>query len=222
MANKPSKNSPKLPAADGTSPAYHVRGKPIAAVVALDAAYSGRAGVAILTRSEPGGPFVHAYRDAPLLNVATQRWLGDQVNAVCRPGERVVLVAEQDAFGGMGVARKLGIGIGSVEGLLIDLNAMEEGTRVDVTTTTWRTIIELADGTRVVKGQGRTRAKGLAIAYANERFGLSLEGDNMNAAEAICIGCWYDREYPEWGRHVRPIPATPTGMRPRTFARDGK
>jgi hypothetical protein len=199
-----------------------VRGKPVAAIVALDGAYSGNAGIAVLTRPEPGGSFVHAYRDAPLLNVATQRWLGDQVNAVCRPGERVVLVAEQDAFGGMGVARKLGIGIGSVEGLLIDLNAMEEDTRVDVTTTTWRTVVELRDGTRIAKGGGRPRAKALAIAYVNERFGLALQGNNVNAAEAICIGCWYDREHPEWGTHVRPVPATPTGMRPRTFQRDGK
>lgn len=196
------------------SPAHNREGRPVAAIVALDPAYSGDMGIAILVRppSTANGLAIHSWRSAPPLSVATQRWVGERVSEVCRPGERIVLVTESDAFGGQAVARKLGIGVGSIEGLLLDLNAMDPDSRVDVSQGTWRKVIRLADGSRAKKGLGREALKAMARAYVLERFEVSMP---EHAAEAVGVGCWYDSVQGEWGKHVRPVPVTPTGMRKR-------
>lgn len=190
--------------------------RPIAAVVGLDPAYSGNAGLAILVRPQlPSGAglaTLHAYRSCKLLDVATQRWLGDTIAEVCRPGECVAFVCESDAFGGHAVARKLGIGIGIVQGLLLDLNATDPDGRVDVATSTWRTVVKLPRGRgRIVKGEGRALAKARAVAFAEYRFGLT--GMPVDAAEAACIAEWWSINNPTWGTHVRPRVSTPTGLK---------
>ena len=187
----------------------------VAAVVGLDPAYSGPLGLAVLTKPGKELPVVHANGTFAAMELGIQRWLGDVLSAVCRPGERVVLVAEQDAFGGCGVARKLGIGIGIVHGLLLDLNALEpsygERGRIDVQSSTWRSV--LPRGARHPKGSAKERRaalKAAAVAYVLERFGLNLPSD---AAEAVCIATWWSEQHPTWGTHVRPIPPTPTGLK---------
>lgn len=202
---------------------HNVPGRPIAAVVGLDAAYSGPAGLSVLARKPDGAVFLAGWRTGSLREVGTYRWLGDVLGgseAVCRPGERVVLVAESDAFGGMAVARKLGRGVGAIEGLLLDLNATDPDSTVDVTTTTWRTAIRLADGRGCPKGIGRVVAKQRAIEFVEERYGVA--GMPVDAAEATCIATWWsDRDIAQaaergrtaWGLHSRPVPCTPTGLR---------
>lgn len=145
-----------------------------------------------------------------LLGVGIYRWLGDTLASVCRPGERVVLVTEADAFGSLTVARQLGIAVGVVEGLLLDLNALDPDTRVDVRTATWRQVLGKL---KPHKGAGRAAQKAAAVAWVKATHGVEMPHD---AAEAVCIAEWWARAHAEsWGRHVRPTPVTPTGMRKR-------
>lgn len=139
------------------------------------------------------------------MSVESQRWLGDRVSEVCRPGERVVFVAENTAFGGHAVARKLGIGVGVVEGLLLDLNAIDPDSRVDVATNAWRAATS-------GNGGGRDRAKRRCVAWARAMYGLA-EDPAVDAAEAIGIATWWSNANPGWGSHVRPIPALPRGIK---------
>lgn len=108
-------------------------------------------------------------------------------------GSRAVLVVESDAFG-PSVARKLGIAIGAVEGLLIDINAIVPGTRRDVASVTWRKAT-LPAGTR---GEGRAAAKraavGRATAMLKERYGIAVDLP-VDAAEALLILEWARGQY---------------------------
>jgi hypothetical protein len=177
-------------------------------VFGFDPAYTGPCGIAILTRPTPDVvPIVHAHRSCQITDVATTRWLGDKVSEVCRPGERIVFVTEDTAFGGHAVARMLGIAVGIVEGLLVDLNALDPDSRVDVATRTWRAALP-----GVGNGGGRTAAKQRAVRWVESAYGITMPVD---AAEAACIATWWSEDHPEWGTHERPIPVTPTGLRVR-------
>jgi hypothetical protein len=137
-------------------------------------------------------------------DVGVYRWLGDQVSEVCLPGERVVLVSERDSFGSLSVARQLGIAIGVVEGLLLDLNALDPDSRVDVPTSTWRAMLgahKPSFTADMPKAARRGALKQAAISHVLARFGARLP---HNAAEAVCIAEWYDNAHPGWGAHERP------------------
>ncbi len=180
-------------------PAAHNRpGRPIAAVVGFDPAYTGPCGFGILTRPDPDKqPVLHSHRTCQITEVATTRWLGDQLSEICRPGERVLFVTESTAFGGHAVARMLGIAVGYVESVLTDLNAMDPDSRVDVATRTWRA------GIGIGNGGGRAAAKRRAIAWVEAAYGLTLPVDS---AEAVCIASWWSEANPSWGTHSRPTP----------------
>lgn len=179
--------------------------RPVAAIVGLDPAYSGPTGLSVLVRTKDGGVKLHAHGSFPALELGIQRWLPDVVAQVCRPGERVVLVSECDAFGGHAVARKLGIGIGVVQGLLTDLNAIDPDSRVDVSQGTWR---KLMPGFK--HGMGRAAAKACAIKWVESTYKVTMPADE---AEAVVIASWYSKKNPKWGLHTRPIPPTPTGLK---------
>lgn len=149
--------------------------RPIVGAVCLDPAYaeSSRSGVAV---GRWGETPVSTGRD-----VFTHwffRWLGDAVVATCRPGERLVLVTESTAFG-PSIARKLGMACGCVEGLLIDLNAVEPRTRVDVSERVWRKQLGF-------DGVGRTALKRQALERARD-IKPALEDREHDEAEALCI-----------------------------------
>lgn len=103
------------------------------------------------------------------------------------------------------MARKLGIGVGVVEGLLLDLNALDSDSRVDVATSTWRAATS-------GNGGGREAAKRRCVAWARKLYGLS-EDPTVDAAEAMGIATWYSNEHPDWGTHERPRVALPRGVR---------
>jgi hypothetical protein len=148
----------------------------------MDAAYTGRTGLAVIAL-EPELPATArpAVWSGDARSVECFRWLGSEVAKRTKAGERAQLIVESDAFG-PSVARKLGIAIGNIEGLLVDLNATPPGTRVDVASATWR---------RVVLGKslpkGRKALKDAARAHVSMRWGLDLDAD---AAEALCILEW--------------------------------
>lgn len=139
------------------------------------------------------------------MDVTSQCWLEARVAEVCRPGERVVLVAESTAFGGHAVARKLGIGVGVVEGCLLYINALDPDSRMDVATNAWRAATS-------GNGGGRARAKRRCVSWARAMYGLT-EDPPVDAAEAIGIATWWSNANPTWGTHERPVPALPKGIK---------
>lgn len=216
---------------------FPANARPVAALVGLDPAYSGPAGLAVLVRgaSMPAterpkqrkaraawtqtpeahqeGVYLHAHRNAPVLTAAAMRWVGERCAEVCRPGERIVFASEATAFGSKSVCRKLGIGVGAVEGLLVDLNAIDEESRVDFAAKTWRSLAGIA------AGGGRLKLKERAIRRAEELFGVV--GLYDDEAEAACIAWALHRLMTEdstkrkltaWGLHERPTPSMPNGM----------
>lgn len=208
--------------------------RPVAAIIAQDPAYSGPSGLAVLVRGpvvpQPAkkrrgvdlpplahaqGVYLHAHWNAPVLTAAAMRWVGERCAEVCRPGERLVFAAEATVFGGRSVCRKLGIGVGAVEGLLVDLNAIDEESRVDWSVQSWRAACGIP------KGLGRKRAKLRAIKEAKRLFGVELYDDE---AEAALIGWATHRALEDdaakrgagrWGLHERPVPSLPTGLKVR-------
>ncbi len=161
--------------------------RPIVGVVGMDAA--GETGVCGLCVVSLDGKYREWYAGPPV-DARTFRWLGERVAKLCAPGERVVMVAEMDAFG-PSIGRKLGIGIGAIQGLLLDLNAIAPLTRVDIASVTWR------GSAGIKRGMGRAEAKRAAIAAAVPIIGFETYAD---AAEAIHIA--------EWGRrNVRRVRA---------------
>lgn len=164
--------------------------RPIAGVVWCDASVpgslKGKTGLAVAPIIQgmkawvPGGHDPLWMSGAPMSQV-TFRWLGDAVSRVCGKGERIIFAAESDAFGN-GIGRGLGLAIGAMEGLLIDLNAVTPGTRLDVASRTWRA----GAGVTAV---GRPEAKAQAMLLALRLLGTS-EGLDHNAAEAVLAACW--------------------------------
>ncbi len=152
--------------------------RPIVAIVGLDPSYAkdGAGGLCVLPVD--GRPLHH--RQSRIIDTATARWLGDAVAGVCRPGERCILVAESTAYGGAGIARKLGMSVGAIELLLLDLNAIEPDTRIDVATNTWRTELKK-------RLKGREAWKKAARDYVRARFGLEMRSDE---AEATVMAAW--------------------------------
>ncbi len=152
--------------------------RPVVAIVGLDPSYSkdGAGGLCVLPVD--GRPLHH--RQSRIIDTACARWLGDAVAGVCAPGTRCILVAESTAFGGAGVARKLGMSVGAIELLLLDLNAIEQDTRIDVATNTWRTELRK-------KLKGAEAWKKAARDYVRKRFGIEMKTDE---AEATVIACW--------------------------------
>jgi hypothetical protein len=130
----------------------------------------------------------------PVRSVRLFRELGDAVVEACPPGCRLAFVAERDAFG-PSVARKLGICIGIVEGLLVDMQAVAAESRIDVTSSQWRRVFHAEERRRVEAlktSTARRKAwKALAVAWAQQRFGLELGPD---AAEALAISEWFVRQ----------------------------
>lgn len=162
--------------------------RPIVGAVCLDPAYaeSSRSGVAV-GRFDQGENRLADWYKGPIsgsFDVFTHRffrWLGDAVVSVCQPGERLVLVAESTAFG-PSIARKLGMACGCVEGLLIDLNAVEPRTRVDVSERVWRRKLGF-------DGVGRTALKRQALERARD-IKPGLRDSEHDEAEALCIWLW--------------------------------
>lgn len=158
----------------------------VAAVVWVDpSTETGRTGIAVCainaTGDEPTA--IYAYGGPPMSTV-TFRWLGETVAAVCGQGERVILGAEQDAYAG--VARALGVTVGALEGLLLDLNAVAAGSRVDVQSVTWRN----GAGIRA-RGRPAKKAQALAIAKAG---GWVRDDAQHDEAEAACASVWFADE----------------------------
>lgn len=147
--------------------------RPIVGVVGMDAAgETGTCGLCVVsvegrTRDWYAGPPVDA---------RTFDWLGKRVAKLCPPGTRVIMFAESDAFGN-GNGRKLGIGVGAVQGLLLDLNAIAPLSRVDLASRTWRAHA----GITVV---GRAECKAAAVKKAYPYVGATIPADG---AEAVLI-----------------------------------
>jgi hypothetical protein len=173
--------------------------RPIRLIVALDPAYTGPCGVCALPL---GGDLAPDYSGAyhwqgVMLREASFRGIADAVAERLNPGERALFVTESDAFG-PSVARKLGMSTGALEGLLIDIGAMQEGTRLDVSQATWRRGI-LPRPIPV----GRTKLKRAAMKYAAELYQRELRADE---AEAALIAAYIARVLPgldlggDWGK----------------------
>lgn len=176
--------------------------RPIVAVVSMDpAGETGECGLCVWGRQDwyfvdasvgseqqrpDAAPRAHLPRlwSGNPLSAAAFMWLGTEVAAACRQAERVLFVAESDAFG-PSVARKLGIGIGALQGLLLDLNAIPPKSRVDVASVTWRD----ACG---VSGHGRTSLKARACELAKPYTGGKLVADH--AAEALHLNRFIQAE----------------------------
>jgi hypothetical protein len=172
--------------------------RPVVGVVFMDpAGVTGTCGLAVVSGAEPyvrvDGDYIElAPRYAPVPHYAgppcdqrTFRWLADEVSKLCRPAApglpygRVIFAAEQDAFG-PSIGRKLGIGIGAIEGTLVDINAIPVNSRVDVSSVTWRRLAGMP------ARQGRKGYKERAIAMAKPYVGgVDIDG---NAAEAVLGG----------------------------------
>lgn len=163
--------------------------RPIVGVVAQDPALEGPCGLTVRRWDA-----VPECVSIPVRSVAVFRWLGDAVARACRVGERLAFVTERDAFG-PSVARKLGIAVGIVEGLLVDLNAVEAESRIDVVSAHWRTVLgkPTKDTIEAMPAPRRRAAwKAAAVAWAQREFGLELTHD---AAESLAISEWYRRKY---------------------------
>lgn len=168
-----------------------MKDRPITVIIAMDAAYSGPTGLALARidgtdRGVGGAP--PRYTQGPVLaGTDMQRWLGLQVAELIKPGERGLLVVESDAFG-PSVARKLGIAIGVVEGLLLDIGAIAPQSRIDVASVTWRSEMGV-----VAKGAGRAAAKRAAVMRMTstlaERWGI-VQPLAVDEAEALFILSW--------------------------------
>ena len=172
---------------------WPVDDRPVVGVVAMDPAYSGNTGLVVRAKDLKAGE-VHTGRlfpfCLPVRSTRLFRELGDAVVAVCPPGSRLDFVVEENAY--RGVARKLGIAIGIVEGLLVDCGAVAPESRIDVTTKQWRRVLgrEVAARIERIKTQAGRRAawKAAAVRWALDKFGLELEAD---AAEALVISQWW-------------------------------
>jgi hypothetical protein len=150
--------------------------RPIAGVVGLDPAVRGDLGLAVWACGA----------DAPLdwyagkaFDSCTTLWLGSAVSRLCQPGERVVFAAESNAFGAR-VSRALGRAVGSIEGMLVDINAMTPGTLVDVSAYTWR------EDAGIANVKGRTALKAAAVEAALP-WATMATGMPVDAAEAFLL-----------------------------------
>lgn len=171
--------------------------RPIVGAVVLDPAYSGPSGLAVGRWDTTPASW-----QGDILTTGATRWLGDAVTDVCRPGERLVFVAESSAFGGFGVARMLGIAVGAAEGLLIDLNAIEPRTRVDVAAQTWRAALGIRVPRKGVRGQlARRQALKLQAVERARDIDPHITLREVDRAEALAIWTWA-------GKAVRPEEAS--------------
>lgn len=152
--------------------------RPIVGAVALDPAYVAATGFAVGRYDEPSR--LRSWSGS-WCSPVTYRRLGDAVVEMCRPGERLELVVENTAYGAK-VARMFGIVIGAVEATLLDLNAVEPNTRIDVGAGKWRTGLGIT-------GRGRAELKKAAILYARDVY-PHVDGRDDNEAEAVCIFLW--------------------------------
>lgn len=166
----------------------HGADRPLVTLIAMDPAYTGDTGLAVIGL-EPSGvrgqPEVWA---GPARSAECFRWLGETVARLTPRGTRAHLVTESDGYG-PGIARKLGIAVGAVEGLLLDLNAIVPGTREDVSSGTWRRALWGRSG--VPKGRDAKKAK--AQRHALKRWGIPDLGPD--ASEALCILEWALRRH---------------------------
>lgn len=183
--------------------------RPLTTIVALDAAYSGMTGLAVGRLDEPSSHV--RWWSGLALGTEMSEWLGPVVAELTPPGSRAVLVAEADAFG-PSVARKLGITIGAVEGLLLDLNAVVQGTRLDVQSRTWRSGTWGAAEVKRVAGLGKAKArkewKAKAVARALELLAPFRPDPSGNwthdAAEALVILDWAKQKVFTFGETLCP------------------
>lgn len=158
--------------------------RPIAAIVACDPAGTrGQLGLAV-GRTEPAvAPYWAAAGGHPHAMVD---WLVTQLGKLqLQPGVRVLFVAEADAFRSYHVARELGIGVGYVEGWLVDTHHIPANSRVDVPSSAWR------QAHRKTWPAGRPAKKRLSVklaaAYAP---GAEL---SVDAAEALLLAVAAER-----------------------------
>lgn len=165
--------------------------RPIVGVVGMDVAYSGKSGFCVLPHPVLKPGFALQWREGLSITEATSTWLGEACASLCRPGERLLFVAEADAFGGQAVARKLGMAVGAIEGLLLDLHAIEPDTRIDAYQATWRratlTVPATPGGKVRPLPRGRATLKRAAIAEAERRYGIRMP---EHAAEGTLIATW--------------------------------
>lgn len=173
--------------------------RPIVGVVGMDAAgETGTCGLCVVRLDGVG----REWMAGPPVDARTFRWLGERVARLCAPGTRVVMVAEKDAFG-PSVGRKLGIGIGAIQGLLLDLNAIAPLSRVDIASVTWR------GPSGIPRGLGRAASKAAAIQVALPFTGVPVAAD---AAEAILIAEWGRRAIAKAAKYAEArAPRTRTG-----------
>lgn len=160
--------------------AYSADDRRIVGVVGLDPSLRGSLGLCVW-RLDDDAPLAYWSGPAPLVcgGFATTAWLGSQVSRSCEPGERLVLAAESNAFGAR-VGRALGRVVGSVEGLLLDLNAIAPETLVDVAAYTWRH----AAGIATIRGRARLKE---AAVDAAARYSAAATGMPHDAAEATLL-----------------------------------
>lgn len=146
-------------------------------IIGHDPAYSGPNGLCVRR-----GDDVHLWA-GPLWDATD--WLGPFLAERMAPDERAVYVAESTAFG-PSVARKLGIAVGVIEGFLVDVNAIEAHTRVDVATKSWRAACPFK------VPAGRAAAKAACTRAA--RAALGRDDVGPDAAEAYWLTEWYRRK----------------------------
>lgn len=155
--------------------------RPVGAVLALDPGL--RAGVAVRSKDLAHCPTVY---EGSVFDRNCFSWITTELSRWCTPEHRTAFVVENNAFGGLHIAKSLGKCIGVVEGLLLDIGALRSDEDIiEVAAVTWRPADVVEEAAR--QGGGRIKLKKAAQQFVRCKYGLDLGPDG---AEAVLINDW--------------------------------
>lgn len=168
--------------------------RPIRAVVSLDPAGKEPCGLAVRF-VEPGKRYQRGHLPKPAWWFQGSVWnasgLHDELGVLLyrhlKPGDRVMYVVENTAYG-VRVAKSMGRSIGAIEAILIDLGYLGAQELKYVDATRWRN--RQMPGFKPAgtnANQRRAAWKARAVDSVNALYGLGLELDQADAAEAVLI-----------------------------------
>jgi hypothetical protein len=190
---------------------------PISAIVSLDPAAVGPAGLAVRLTA----PLIHPVRGklrAPdfyyegcifssVMHDDLTSFLAEKVGR----GGRALLVVEDAIYGARTTARHLGRAIGAIESVLNDVNLAEPKHTRYVYPGHWRKVSLPVDSKGDVEATGRDNLKQAAIDTVATLYGLELGADG---AEAVLINDYVVLARPEWWNGTK----APTGGRKKKKA----
>lgn len=155
--------------------------RPISTILSLDPGTV--AGIAIRGMGS-GAPEVY---EGSVYDRDTYSWITQRLSRYSVPEQRTLFVVENNAYGGLHIAKSLGKCIGVVEGLLLDIGAIQSDEDVvEVAAVTWRPQ-EVLDAAESAAGDRRKALKKAAVRVVFDRYKLALGPDG---AEAVLINDW--------------------------------